>query len=211
MLGSTKCESARSTSCGQVASPSAAAAPRSTSAARRPATPSALPVRHDVDAAGLLDRLGQGLARPRRRHVDLAAVARDDRRAERAAHARGGELLGAAHAVAVVRVGLVPLDHRELGVVLERHALVAEVLAELVDPLEAAHDQALEVQLGGDAQVERAVELVVMRRERARARAAVERLQDRRLDLDEARAVEIRAAGRDHARAPLRVLAHVAR
>ena len=64
--------------------------------------------------------------------------------------------------------------------------LVAEVLAELVDPLEAADDAALEVQLGGDAQVQVAVELVVVGRERARERAAVQRLQDRRLDLDEA-------------------------
>ena len=119
------------------------------------------------------------------------------------------ELLGAAHAVGVVGVGLVPLDHGELGVVLERHALVAEVLAELVDALEAAHDQALEVQLGRHAQVEGAVELVVVRRERPRARAAVERLQDRRLDLDEADAVEVGAARGDHARAPQRVLAHV--
>ena len=46
--------------------------------------------------------------------------------------------------------------------------------------------QALEVELGRDAQVERAVERVVVRRERARQRAAVERLQHRRLDLDEA-------------------------
>jgi hypothetical protein len=47
--------------------------------------------------------------------------------------------------------------------VLERHALVAEVLAELVDALEAADDQPLEVQLGGDAQAEVAVERVEVR------------------------------------------------
>ena len=78
---------------------------------------------------------------------------------------------------------------------LERDALVAEVLADLVDALEAADDQALEVELGGDPQVERLVELVVVRRERPRERAAVARLQDRRLDLDEAVLVE-RAADR---------------
>jgi hypothetical protein len=59
-----------------------------------------------------------------------------------------GEPLGAG---VVVAVGLVPLEHRELGVVLVRDALVAEVLAELVHALEPADDQPLQVQLGGDA------------------------------------------------------------
>jgi hypothetical protein len=45
--------------------------------------------------------------------------------------------------------------------VLGGDALVAKVLAELVDLLEAADDEALEIELGGDAQVERAVEGVV--------------------------------------------------
>ena len=90
----------------------------------------------------------------------------------------------------VVRVGLVPLEHRELGVVLVRDALVAEVLADLVDPLEPAHDQALEVELVGDPQEQVAVERVVVGHERARERAAVERLEDRRLDLEEAALVE---------------------
>ena len=77
---------------------------------------------------------------------------------------------------------------------LERDALVAEVLADLVDALEPADDQTLEVQLGGDPQVERLVELVVVSRERPRERTAVAWLQDRRLDLDEAFLVE-RARG----------------
>ena len=92
---------------------------------------------------------------------------------------------------------------------LERDALVAEILADLVDALQPSHDQPLEIQLGGHAQVERAVELVVVRREGACARAAVERLQDRRLDLDESRPVEVCPPRRDHAGTPLRVVAHV--
>ena len=63
-------------------------------------------------------------------------------------------------------------------------------MPELVDLLEAAHDAALEVELGGDAQVEVAVERVVVRDERPGRRAAVDRLQRRRLDLDEAALVE---------------------
>ena len=76
-------------------------------------------------------------------------------------------------------------------------ALVAEVLADLVDALEAAHDQALQVQLVGDPQEQVAVELVVVGHERPRQRAAVERLEDRRLDLEEAALVEPAPDGAD--------------
>ena len=82
---------------------------------------------------------------------------------------------------------------------LEGHAFVAEVLAELVDPLEAAHDEPLEVELGGDAEVEVAIERVVVRDERARRRAAVERLQHGRFDLEKARVVEASANACHHA------------
>ena len=202
-FGSTKCESSRSTSCGQVSSPRGrrrarrrAARPRS-----RPGSRSAsgsIPARSSIASRERHPRPGRG-------EVDLAAVARDDASCRsRRERGRGDELLGAAHRVVVVGVRLVPLEHRELGVVLERDALVAEVLADLVDALEAADDQPLEVQLGGDPQVEVAVELVVVRRERAGVGAAVERLQDRRLDLDEAGGVEVAAQRRDHARAQLR-------
>ncbi len=114
---------------------------------------------------------------------------------------RSHECLEPVGGVVDVRVGLVPLEHRELGVVLERDALVAEVLAQLVHPLEAADDQPLEVELGGDPEVEIAAELVVVRGERPRERAAVERLQDRGLDLDEAVLVERPAHGGDDLRA----------
>jgi hypothetical protein len=82
-----------------------------------------------------------------------------------------------------------------------REALVAEVLAELIDPLQAPDQAALEIQLGRDPQVERAVERVVVGLERARQRAAVDRLQHRRLDLEEAVAVEVAAHGGDDPRA----------
>ncbi len=62
------------------------------------------------------------------------------------------------HDVVVVGVGLVAFEHGELGVVLEADALVAKDAADLVDLVEAADDQALEVQLRRDAQVEVAVQ-----------------------------------------------------
>ena len=100
------------------------------------------------------------------------------------------ELLRERHLVARVGVRRVELEHRELGVVLGRDALVPEVPVDLVDLREAAHDEALQVQLRGDAQEEVEVERVVVRHERARGRAARERLHHRRLHLDEAARVE---------------------
>ncbi len=101
----------------------------------------------------------------------------------------------------VVGVGLVPLDHRELGVVLGRDALVAEVLAELVDAFQTTDDAALEVELGGDPQVEGAVQRIVVGGEGPRQGAAVDRLQDWGLDLEETLAVEIGADRGDDASA----------
>ena len=72
----------------------------------------------------------------------------------------GDQRLGTGHRVAVVGVGLVPLDLRELRRVLVRDALVAEVLAQLVDLLEPADDEPLEVELVGDPQEEVGVELL---------------------------------------------------
>ena len=71
------------------------------------------------------------------------------------------------------------------GAVLRRDALVAEHLAHVVHVLHAADDAAVEEQLDGDAQVQVAVERVVVGRERPRPGAAGERLQRRRFDLDE--------------------------
>ena len=94
------------------------------------------------------------------------------------------------HQVLVRRVGLVELEHRELGVVPGRDPLVAEVAVDLVDALDAADDQPLQVELGRDPQEEVDVERVVVRHERPGRRAAGERLHHRRLDLEVAAAVE---------------------
>ena len=109
------------------------------------------------------------------------------------------ERLAALHRVGVVRVRLVPLHLCELGRVLVRVALVAEVLGQLVDLLQASDDESLEIELVGDAQVEVLVEQVRVRDERLGETAAVARLQNRGLHLDEALGVEIRA---DRADAP---------
>ena len=134
------------------------------------------------------------LSPPRRGQIDLPLVARLGGGVRDQALAARGDVL-------VVGVRLVPLEHRELGVVGAVDALVAEVLAELVHALEPADDQPFQVELGRDPQEELAIERVVVRRERPGERAPVERLQHRCLDLDEPLGVEEPADRGDHARA----------
>ena len=97
----------------------------------------------------------------------------------------------------VVGVGLVGLEHRELRGVRAVGALVAEVPVDLEDPVQAADDAPLEEQLRRDAQVQVEVERVHVRAERPRGRAAVHRLQHRRLDLEEAAGGAARRAAVD--------------
>src|ERR1019366_7341689 len=97
------------------------------------------------------DRAGEAHPLPRRGEVELAGVS--DR-----LRGRSDRLFQASGLVLVVGVGLIPLDHRELRVVLVGDALVAKVLAELIYALEPADDAALEIQLGGDAQVQVPIE-----------------------------------------------------
>ena len=73
------------------------------------------------------------------------------------------------------------------------HALVAEVLRELVHPEEAAHDEALEVQLVGNPEVHVHIQRIVVRDERTGRRAARDGLQDRGLHLQAAGLVEVTA------------------
>ena len=177
--------SAWSTSCAQERS-AAVSAPRSSSRARR--SPSSRVQRPSSSSASTSFR-----PLPRRAEVDL--VAPEDglgRAVDLHGHA-GHEALDALHRVRVVRVRLVPLQHGELGLVLVGHAFVAEVLAQLVDLLQPSDDEALEVELGGDAEVEVGVERVRVGHERLRESAAVARLQGRRLHLEEARVVEVPA------------------
>ena len=165
---------------------------------RQPGTQLALVARPEL---ARLERLDEADALPRTLEVDLVAAERRDRGAERIERDLLEHRLDAIHRIAEVGVRLVPLEHRELGLVLVRDALVAEVLADLVHALEPSDDQALQVELGRDAQVEVCVQLVRVRHERVRERAAVARLEDGRLDLDEPLAVEVATDRRDDLRA----------
>ena len=119
------------------------------------------------------------------------------------------QLLGQVHQVVVVGVGLVELEHGELGVVLRRDAFVAEVAVDLVDAVEAADHQALQVELGRDAQKQIDIERVVVRDEGPRHGAAGDRLHHRRFDFEEAALVEEAAHGAHNLRALDEDFAHI--
>src|SRR5206468_3505331 len=157
----------------------------------------------------LRDALEEGQAPPRRLEVERVLAPHERQGAAQRVGQLDEEGLRQLHQVGVVGVRLIELERRELGVVHRRGSLVPEVPVDLVDALEAAHEQALEVELGGDAQVEVEVEGVVMCLERPGDRAAGDRLHHRRLDLEEAARVEEGAdptnEPRAHREAPARL------
>ena len=76
------------------------------------------------------------------------------------------QLLGERHHPVVVLVLHIELHAGELGVVVAVHALVAEVLANLIHALETADNQSLQIELGGNAHIHVLVERVEMGDER---------------------------------------------
>ncbi len=111
------------------------------------------------------------------------------------------ELFGRRHEIEVRGIRLVVLEHRELGVVARADPLVPVAAPDLVDPLESADDEALQVELRGDSHEELHVERAVVRLERVGCRAADERVERRRFDLEKAVLVEDGASGADDLRA----------
>ncbi len=150
--------------------------------------------------ASLEDRVAQGDALPRCLEVDRATAALDHRRPQHLLDHGRDHLLGEGHHALVAGAAEEPLEHRELGAVLRREALVAEEPAQLVDVLEAADDRPLQVELGRGAQEQLAVERVVVRGEGTSSRAAGEGLQDRRFHLDEVMFVQVGADRGDQLR-----------
>ena len=117
--------------------------------------------------------------------------------------------LGEIHHGVEVAEGLVGLHGGELGVVVRIHALVAELATDLEHLLETAHEQTLQRQLRGDAQVVVAVERVEVRDEGLRVRPADDGMQKRRLHLVVALALHVAADSRDDLEAALEGGAHL--
>ena len=70
------------------------------------------------------------------------------------------------------------------------HTLVAEVLANLIDTLETAHDEALQIQFGGDTHIHILIEGIEMGDKRTGRSASCNHLQGRGLYLSVASLVE---------------------
>ncbi len=100
----------------------------------------------------------------------------------------------------VVGVGLVRLEHGELGVVGGVDPLVPEVPPDLEDRLDPADDEPLQVQLERDPHVHLRVVGVEVRLERPRVGPAVGAGQHRRLDFHVAPPDQLRPHRLDHGR-----------
>src|SRR5690606_12007219 len=100
----------------------------------------------------LQDRFADGQAVERAGQVQFATLVGEHGAAGGGDGGLAQDLFGEVHQPAVVRVGCVELHHGEFGVVPGADAFVAEVAVDLEHALEAAHDQALQVELGRDAQ-----------------------------------------------------------
>ena len=109
----------------------------------------------------------------------------------------------------IVGIGLVHFAGGELGVVLGRDALVAKVVGDLVHAVEPADDEPLEIELVGDAQIQRALQLVMVGDKGPGVGAAIDRLQRGRFDLEAAARIEKAPHGRDDARALDKDVAHL--
>ena len=76
-------------------------------------------------------------------------------------------------------------------------ALVAEVLADLIDALKAAHDEPLEIEFGGDAHIHVLIQRIEMGDERTRTGTSGDGLQGRGFHLSVSGFVENTAHGAD--------------
>ena len=92
-------------------------------------------------------------------------------------------LLGKGHTPQQVLIADIELHTSELGIVGLVHTLVAEVLAHLVDTLEATYDEALQVKLSGDTHVHILVERIEVGDEWAGRSTTSDVLQNRSVHL----------------------------
>ena len=116
----------------------------------------------EVHTHVLLHGIDHGQPLPAGGQVDVGAQPLDVVVAQNLLGGGGQDALGDVHHIVEVGIGLIELDGGELGVVLGVHALVTEDAADLIHPLEAAHDEALQMELGGDTHIHIDVQGVVV-------------------------------------------------
>lgn len=101
------------------------------------------------------------------------------------------KVLDELHHPDIVLVGHIDFHTCKLRVVGLVHALVAEILGELIHAVIASHDESLQIKLIGNTQIQRDVQCIVMCDERSCRSAARYRLENRGLHLQTACIVEI--------------------
>mmetsp|Transcript_45048 Transcript_45048/g.75791 ORF Transcript_45048/g.75791 Transcript_45048/m.75791 type:complete len:245 (-) Transcript_45048:852-1586(-) len=143
-----------------------------------------------VDTSGLSHEVVHGHAAPGARQTDGRASILKLSGPQALLGDAHNHLLGQLHHVVVVGIRLICLHRRELRVVPGRDPFIAEDAADLVHTLEAAHHEALQVQLRCDAQCEVHVEGVVVGLEGLGLGTPGLAVQSRRLDLQEALGIQ---------------------
>src|SRR6266446_6471100 len=131
-----------------------------------------------------------GSAREGLRKIDFSALVDELPRPHQGVGETLKQGLDHLHEIRVIRICLIQLQHCELGVVLRRHAFVAEISVDFVNTVEAADGEPLEIEFRRDAQIHVYVEGVVVRLEGPRSGAAGNGVQHRRLHLQEAARIE---------------------
>ena len=154
-----------------------------------------LGVRHfvEIHARVLLDRIHHGNALEGLRQIQGVLPVSNDLAAGHFLCHIAVKILGQIHHAVIVGVGLVQLHQREFRIVPGVQSLVAEHAADLINPLHAAHDQALQVEFQGNSQLQILVQRVKVRLEGTGRRAAGVLHQHRRLHLHESLSVQIPA------------------
>ena len=143
-----------------------------------------------VDACVFYHQVGELHPRPRRCKVDFIFAEVAFQRAVNRFGAGYEDVLGKVHHRLQVAERLISLKQREFGIVVAVHTLVAEYLADFIDPLDAAYHQPFVVKLEADAKEEAHIEGVEICREGLGGGAAGDFVKHRRLDFEIAALVE---------------------
>ena len=117
-----------------------------------------------------------GQAFKRAFQIDFFAVVADFCRTVYRAGSVADDVFRHLHHAFVVGEGFVEFDHGEFRVVAYGHAFVAEAAVDFKHAFQAADNQAFQIQLGSDAQVERNVQGIVVGNERFCRRTAWNRV-----------------------------------
>src|SRR5437588_9651762 len=89
------------------------------------------------------------------------------------------------HRAAKIGVGLIKLEHGELGIPSPSQAFITKVAVDLVHAVQPTDSQPFKVELGGDAEIQINVERIVMGDKGTGHRATGNRLHHGRLYFDE--------------------------